>query len=232
MENPRQQDQPRIKGAEQYYSPVDYYSRGLTYFTALLAGVSQAGIYLLGNYSQPGSFRTTGKQYARDLISTRTNDRHPYTTLPESQNSLLSPDEMISSVRKISVNWVTKNAPLVLQSFLEVLSLAYSSNYDLRRHIKGITAGYLFLFGDSERKISLEIKNSGMRVFQGNTEMPDISIKFRDSESLRNLIFTGKPDILKVILRQDVVAEGNLNYLFKFVYLINHLQLKLTGPVQ
>ena len=131
-----------------------------------------------------------------------------------------------------SIARLIKNAPMVLQSFLEVLSIAYSSNYDLRRHIKGITARYLFLFGDNERKISLEIKNSGMRVFQGNTEMPDISIKFRDSESLRNLIFTDKTDILKVILRQDILAEGNLNYLFKFVYLINHLQLKLMGPAQ
>jgi hypothetical protein len=230
MENPRKQDQPRIKGMEYSYSPMEYYSRGLTYFTAFLAGVSQAGIYLLGNYSQPGSFRSSGNLYAPHRKSPRVRANDPETSSPDIRNSRLSQEDMLSSAGKISVNWLTKNAPLILQSFLEFFSLAYSSNYELRRHIKGIKARYLFLFGDSERQISLEIKNSGMRVFPGNTDKPDISIKFRDSEALRNLLSADKTDVLKVILKQDIVAEGNLIYLFKFIYLLNHLQFKLMGP--
>jgi hypothetical protein len=56
-------------------------------------------------------------------------------------------------------------------------------------------------------------------------DSPDITIIFKNPAALRNFIFSPKPDILNAILRQEVSVDGNLNYLYKFAYMANHLKL-------
>ena len=133
------------------------------------------------------------------------------------------------AIRPLEV-YLSRNAHSVIRNLLEIMCLAYSSGSELRKHIKNIRARYLFSFGDSNTFISLEIRNGGMRIRPGITELPDASIKFSDSGSVLNLLFSDKPDILGMILNQEVVTEGNLSYIYKLMYLVNHLQIKLLGP--
>ena len=44
-------------------------------------------------------------------------------------------------------------------------------------------------------------------------------------------IFSPKPDILGSMLRQDVMLNGNLNYLYKFAFMAQHLRLMATGEI-
>ncbi len=127
-------------------------------------------------------------------------------------------------------HYLETNAPELLKSLLEVVCLAYSSNVELRQHIRNISAKYQFEFGGNNTTVSVEIRNNYMRTYKGKPESPDVCLKFREPDSLRKLLFTAQPDILRMILDQEVRIDGNLNYLLKFIYLIRHLQLKLTGP--
>jgi len=68
-----------------------------------------------------------------------------------------------------------------------------------------------------------------MIVSEGVIRNPDVTINFKDSKALRNYILSPKPDILGSLLRQDVVPDGNLNYLYKFAYMAKSLQLMLLG---
>ena len=52
---------------------------------------------------------------------------------------------------------------------------------------------------------------------------------FKDSKSLMNYLLAMDRDILRLILNNEVVLRGNVNYVLKFGYMANHLQLALTG---
>ena len=60
----------------------------------------------------------------------------------------------------------------------------------------------------------------------------DITVSFRSAKALREFIFSPKPDILGSILRQDVVVDGNFNYMYKFAFMAKRLQLMVTGQLQ
>jgi hypothetical protein len=47
-----------------------------------------------------------------------------------------------------------------------------------------------------------------------------------------NYLLATDRDILKMLLNNEVVLKGNVNYMMKFGYMANHLQLALTGSLQ
>jgi hypothetical protein len=230
MNNAPEKEQHGLNNGYRATSPMEMYSRGLAYFSVFMSGLGQMGLYLLGNYAQPGSLMSQNTKYNGYLRSSVTTGELIKENLLNEKTTSRQQEELLSSLKRISENYLSKNAPLVLQSILEFVCLAYSSNCELRKHIRNINARYSFRFGNDDRQISLEIKKSGMRVIPGSIDLPDVSLKFRDSQALRKLILSAKPDILEVILKQEVVAEGNLIYLLKLIYLLNHLQFKLLGP--
>jgi hypothetical protein len=223
-------DQSDLFSTEKALSPWELYIRGWQYYAVLMRGISQMGLHLLGNHTLPESYQSAtirGDQFQKPpSIHENVQDNPPI----QNKTSLNRTEEIFSSLKKLSGSYISTNAPNVLQTLLEFVCLAYTSGSELRKHIKNIHAKYRFGFGNDDRQISLEIKNSGMRVFPGNVLLPDISIQFRDGEVMKRVFMAGKADILDAILKQDVVVDGNLTYLFKFIYLLNHLQNRLLGP--
>jgi hypothetical protein len=122
-----------------------------------------------------------------------------------------------------------KNPETALRYMLELLGLAYASNFELRKRIRGLTAKYQFGFGDRDARVAAEIRLGRFRVSAGVMEAPDVCLTFRDGNAMRELFFSAKPDILGAILKQDVVIAGNLTYLYKFAFLAKHLQVKVLG---
>jgi len=53
----------------------------------------------------------------------------------------------------------------------------------------------------------------------------NIKIIFRDDKTLLNFLVSQEQDILESILCHDLETEGNLNYLFRFGFLVKRLQL-------
>lgn len=114
----------------------------------------------------------------------------------------------------------------ILEMLLKTMSLAFLLSSKYRRNIEHFSGSYVFKGRDNSFVVGAIFNNGEMRVHDGPIEKPNITILFRDPGALRNFIFSPKPDILTAILRQDITIEGNLNYLYKFAYMANHLRLK------
>jgi hypothetical protein len=123
----------------------------------------------------------------------------------------------------------------VTEEFLELLlnamRISYIFNKDFRKNIEGFEGRYLFKSSDGKITIAAIFENGRMNVKEKEIGDTDITVSFRSAKALREFIFSPKPDILGSILRQDVVVDGNFNYMYKFAYMAKHLQLMVTGQV-
>ncbi len=72
---------------------------------------------------------------------------------------------------------------------------------------------------------------NGLKVQERLIPDPNVSVIFKDGRSLINFLLSRDRDILRLLLSNEVVLRGNANYLFKFAYMANHLQLALTGKL-
>lgn len=223
----RQEQQPYLVNGEKIGSSLEAYTNGLKYVTALMTGLSQMSLFMLANYAQPKPFSA---QYSKPNGLIKLCVGPPDGSPVNAKTSVSSYEGILSPVKQYVESNFVKNAPSVLRTMLEFMCLAYSSNFELRKHLRNICAKYRFSFKDYDTQIALEVNKDVMRVFRGNIDLPDVSLKFNDSDALRKLFFSAKPDILDMMLKQNIVTDGNLVYMYKFMYLVRHLQTKLMGP--
>ena len=113
----------------------------------------------------------------------------------------------------------------ILKTLLTGMSLVFLLSSTYRKNIENFSGRYLFRSKDNAFSVGAVFENGSMNVVDGPVDSPDITIIFKNPAALRNFIFSPKPDILNAILRQDVSVDGNLNYLYKFAYMANHLKL-------
>jgi hypothetical protein len=115
------------------------------------------------------------------------------------------------------------------EGFLEVLlnamRLAFLFDGKFCRNIENFSGKYFFTNHDKDITVSAVFHDGSMSVSKHGIEHPDITITFRDEKALMGFVLAPKPDILGAVLRQDVVIDGNLNYLYKFAFMAKRLQL-------
>ena len=63
-----------------------------------------------------------------------------------------------------------------------------------------------------------------MRVRGHVIKNADVTVTFKDGEALTRFVFERDPDLIEAVLDQEIRTEGNLNYLFKFVYMARQLR--------
>lgn len=119
----------------------------------------------------------------------------------------------------------------ILEALLRAMSLIFLFSRKYRRSIENFSGSYMFKGRNDSFLVAARFDGAEMKVHKNPIENPSITIAFKDPAALRNFIFSPKPDILSAILRQDVTLEGNLNYLYKFAYMANHLRLKAQDLV-
>jgi hypothetical protein len=124
----------------------------------------------------------------------------------------------------------------VTEEFLELLlnamRISYMFNPDFRNNIEDFKGRYLFRSRDGKITVAAVFENGKMKVKEEEIGDTDITVSFRSAKALREFIFSPKPDILGSILRQDVVVDGNFNYMYKFAFMAKRLQLMVTGRLQ
>ena len=132
-------------------------------------------------------------------------------------------------------DWIDSIESEATEEFLKLLLNAMKFFFiiksDYRKNIKEFSGRYLFRSRDGKITVSAIFKNGKMDVLERVIEDPDVTVNFRDAKALRNYILSPKPDILGSLLRQDVVPDGNLNYLYKFAFMAKRLQLMATGKI-
>lgn len=111
---------------------------------------------------------------------------------------------------------VTEDA---IRTLLDVMSLAFVLDKRLRRHIESFSAKYLFKSKSSKIAVSAVFDNGKITVKEEEIEDPTTTVVFHDYTTLGELLPPNQPDILNLMLKQQVVVDGNLNYFYKFAYM-------------
>jgi len=116
-----------------------------------------------------------------------------------------------------------------LKLLLKLMSLAFKIDEDFRRNITGFTGRYQFRSVDNSITVAALFTGKGLKVKEGLIPDADVSLIFKDGKSLMSYLLATDRDILRLLLNNEAVLKGNVNYIFKFAYMANHLQLALTG---
>ncbi len=116
-----------------------------------------------------------------------------------------------------------------LRRVLNGMRLMLVLDADFRRNIEGFRGRILFRGADSSFAVAAEFERGKMTVAGDGIDDPNATVTFRDQEALRDFLASNRPDFLNAILTQSLRVEGNLNYVYKFAYMANHLQTALMG---
>lgn len=118
-----------------------------------------------------------------------------------------------------------------LKLLLKLMSLALRLDKGFRRNIDGFKGRYQFRTGDNSVTVAAIFTGKGLKVKEELMPDPDVSVIFKDGRALVNFLLATDRDILRFVLNNEVVVKGNTNYIFKFGYMANHIQLALTGKL-
>ena len=126
-----------------------------------------------------------------------------------------------------------------LKILLKLMSLSFLLDRKLRRNIEGFSGLIQFRSKDNEIRVLAEFKNKRMKAKELRPkeelkQVPNITVIFKDAEALMNFLLPrgGKRDILRSLLNNEVILSGNLNYIYRFGFLANHIQLELTKMLE
>jgi hypothetical protein len=121
-----------------------------------------------------------------------------------------------------------ETAETFLETLLTCMQLKLIISQRYRKNIENFKASYMFMSNDEAVTVNVRFKDGRMSLKEKADKKADVFIKFKDGQALMNFILKGG-DILRGLLNNDVVVTGNWNYMYKFGFLANHLQLALTG---
>jgi len=138
--------------------------------------------------------------------------------------------------RRHMTQWLNSMESEFAEEFLEQLLKAMSfviffNVKDFRKNIADFEGKYLFRSKDDRITVSAVFENGLMKVSEKKISDPHVTLTFKDGKTLLNYLLSPKQDILGSILKQDVVPEGNFNYLYRFAYMAKRLQLMATGKI-
>ncbi|MCP3940937.1 MAG: hypothetical protein GY710_05580 [Desulfobacteraceae bacterium] len=116
----------------------------------------------------------------------------------------------------------------VLYGLLEAMALLFVINREYRKNIKDFKASYVIRSEDGKidvtavfKKISLPFTQiDGMDVKDTAIANPTTTVTFKDGKAMADFLLSGNPDVIEGLLDNQLSVSGNLNYLFKFIYLL------------
>ena len=119
------------------------------------------------------------------------------------------------------------------ETFLEVLllfmKLKFMFDPSYRKNIENFKGRYQFKSRDNKITVLVELDNGKMDIKETLSEDVDVTVIFKDGRSLMNFLLSQNRDVLRGLLNNEINVNGNLNYIYKFAFMANHLQLELTG---
>lgn len=118
-----------------------------------------------------------------------------------------------------------------LELLLTFLRFGVALDPGLRRSVAGFTADYRMATRDGRVDVGLSFRDGALDVHEDPAGPFDATLRFRDERALMRYFSSTDPDLLAALLKQDVVIEGNLNYVYRLAYLARHIQLEALGRV-
>ena len=120
-------------------------------------------------------------------------------------------------------------AETLLEKLLLFMKLKFMFDPSYRRNIENFKGRYQFKSRDNKITVLVELDNGKMDIKETLSEDVDVTVIFKDGRSLMNFLLSQNRDVLRGLLNNEINVNGNLNYIYKFAFMANHLQLELTG---
>lgn len=111
------------------------------------------------------------------------------------------------------------------KSQLNLLAMIFDTRRKMRREIHNEKTGFTFnakyQFKTKDDKVNLYVifKDGKMTVHDGKIDDPNITIYYKDKETLANLYDKSADESLDYLLTNEMGYDGNMSYLTKFSYL-------------
>ncbi len=125
-----------------------------------------------------------------------------------------------------------------LELLLKLMSVSFCLDKKLRKNIEGFRGVIQFRSKDNEIRVLAVFKNDKLEVKELKPkdklqEAPNATVIFKDAEGLMNFLLPkgGQRDVLRSILNNEVVLDGNWNYIYRFGFIATHLQLQAAKLV-
>lgn len=120
-------------------------------------------------------------------------------------------------------------AETFLEALLFFMKVKFMLDPSYRRNIEDFKGHYQFKSRDGEVSVLVKFDTGKMDIKETSADEVDVTCTFKDGSSLMNLLLSRERDILRGLLNNEIMLSGNLNYMYKFGFMANHLQLELTG---
>lgn len=115
----------------------------------------------------------------------------------------------------------------LLEFLLGAMDAAFWLSRSYRENIKGFRACYVFASRDGEVGATASFADGNMKVYDEAQPCATARVIFHDAKALWNVLFGRDQQILDLILDNAVEVQGNLNYLYKFGFLVRDLERRL-----
>ncbi len=113
-----------------------------------------------------------------------------------------------------------------LELLLKAMDLAFCLIKDYGKNIKTFSGRYCFCTSDKLVGVSAVFQNGQMTVYDNEIKDWNVKIIFNNAGALRNYLFSKDQDILNSLLANEVEVIGNLNYIYKFGFMVRELAYK------
>jgi hypothetical protein len=109
-----------------------------------------------------------------------------------------------------------------LKFLLYLMRLAFLISPNYRKNIKNFTGSYRFRDRAGNVNVMVSFHEGHMKISEDPLPQTDVMVTFKNPTALRNFLLAFKKDILRVLLQNEILVTGNLNYLYKFIFMANH----------
>jgi hypothetical protein len=114
-----------------------------------------------------------------------------------------------------------------VELLLVAMDLAFILFASYRRNLRDFRATYVLRTVDQRVAASALFGGGRMTVRSLAVAAPNVTITFKDPAALLQFLFAKDHDILASILANEVEVDGNLNYVYKFGFMVRDLAFRL-----
>jgi len=130
-------------------------------------------------------------------------------------------------LRRLKKELAEKVTDKFLESLLAGMDVAFSLSESYQRNIRDFEGRYLFRTANEVVAAAATFKDGDMESHREAIDDWDVRVTFKDYEALNAFLFSKDQDILDSILANDVEVDGNLNYIYKFGFMVRDLGRRL-----
>jgi hypothetical protein len=116
----------------------------------------------------------------------------------------------------------------LLETLLWAMDLCFILDRGYRQaNLDGFSGRYVFMASTGTVGATAWFERGRMYRSERAQEHFTVRIRFKDAAALRRFLFVDSPDVLDALLANDIEIDGNLNYIYKFGFMVKDLERRL-----